>query len=261
MTHRPPRSLTLFARTLRAVALGAALVASMLPASASAMTQAPAAGAVPDAAPTASTIRLVKVANVSDPVLAISPKGDTARFFSRHQGRQDPDRQGRHPPLDPVPEPQRQRLQGGARGFWAWRSTRSFATNRRFYVNYTNSERHHRGAPVPGVGHQPGRRQAGLRADDHQDQAALLQPQRRDDRVREGRLPVHRHRRRRQRPGIPATAPRTRASCSGKMLRINVNGKTAKKHYRVPRSNPYVGRPGRNQDLAARPAQPVALVL
>ena len=47
--------------------------------------------------------------------------------------------------------------------------------------------------------------------------------------------------------GDPGNRAQDKGKLLGKMLRINVNGKTAKKHYRVPRSNPYVGRPGRNE--------------
>jgi glucose/arabinose dehydrogenase len=47
--------------------------------------------------------------------------------------------------------------------------------------------------------------------------------------------------------GDPANRAQSKTSLLGKILRINVNGTTSKHNYKIPRSNPYVGRKGRNQ--------------
>ncbi len=47
--------------------------------------------------------------------------------------------------------------------------------------------------------------------------------------------------------GDPGNRAQRLSSLLGKMLRIDINGTTKSKAYRIPRSNPYVGRPGKNQ--------------
>ena len=47
--------------------------------------------------------------------------------------------------------------------------------------------------------------------------------------------------------GDPGNRAQNLSSLLGKMLRIDINGSTAKHHYRIPSSNPYVGRAGRNE--------------
>jgi glucose/arabinose dehydrogenase len=47
--------------------------------------------------------------------------------------------------------------------------------------------------------------------------------------------------------GDPGNRAQNLSSLLGKMLRIDINGSTAKRHYRIPSSNPYVGRTGRNE--------------
>ncbi len=47
--------------------------------------------------------------------------------------------------------------------------------------------------------------------------------------------------------GDPGNRARSLKSLLGKMLRIDVNGTTRKHAYKTPRSNPYVGRAGRNE--------------
>ena len=100
-----------------------------------------------------------------------------------------------------------------------------------------------------------------LRAADHDHRPAVREPQRRDASPSARRLPVHRdrRRRRRRRPGQPRPEPATR--CSGKMLRINVNGTDRRAPVPDPGRQP-VRRPVRpRRDLVARPAQPVALLV
>ncbi len=47
--------------------------------------------------------------------------------------------------------------------------------------------------------------------------------------------------------GDPGNRAQRKDTLLGKMLRINVNGTTSRHNYKVPRSNPYVGRKGRNE--------------
>ncbi len=47
--------------------------------------------------------------------------------------------------------------------------------------------------------------------------------------------------------GDPGNRAQDTDTLLGKMLRIDINGTSGKKHYRIPASNPYVGRPGRNE--------------
>jgi glucose/arabinose dehydrogenase len=47
--------------------------------------------------------------------------------------------------------------------------------------------------------------------------------------------------------GDPGNRAQSTGTLLGKMLRININGTTATKAYRIPSSNPYVGRPGLNE--------------
>ena len=47
--------------------------------------------------------------------------------------------------------------------------------------------------------------------------------------------------------GDPGNRAQSKNTLLGKMLRINVNGRTGSKAYAIPRSNPYVGKPGLNE--------------
>ena len=47
--------------------------------------------------------------------------------------------------------------------------------------------------------------------------------------------------------GDPGNRAQNKDSLLGKMLRINVNGRTGSKAYAIPPSNPYVGKPGRDE--------------
>ena len=47
--------------------------------------------------------------------------------------------------------------------------------------------------------------------------------------------------------GDPGNRARNLHSLLGKMLRIDINGRTKNRAYKLPASNPYVGRPGRNE--------------
>jgi glucose/arabinose dehydrogenase len=47
--------------------------------------------------------------------------------------------------------------------------------------------------------------------------------------------------------GDPGNRAQDKTTLLGKILRINVNGSTATRNYLIPASNPYVGKPGRNE--------------
>ena len=75
---------------------------------------------------------------------------------------------------------------------------------------------------------------------------AVQQPQRRQARLRSGRLPVHRDGRwRRQRRRAQQRAEHE--PLLGKILRIDINGTTGARQYRIPTLEPFVGRAGRNE--------------
>ena len=54
--------------------------------------------------------------------------------------------------------------------------------------------------------------------------------------------------------GDPGNRAQDTGKLLGKMLRIDVNGTSGKKHYRIPASNPYVGRPGATRSGCAASA-------
>ena len=88
---------------------------------------------------------------------------------------------------------------GGERGLLGLAFHPDYSWNRKFYVNYTDRNGDTVDRPVPALGdeRQPGRRLDGQDRPSHP--AAVLEPQRRDARVRARPLPLHRDGRRRQR--------------------------------------------------------------
>lgn len=128
-------------RPVRAALLGAALVAGLLPAPVAAATVAGRLtdGAGAPGAPTSSTVRLSKVADVTDPVLAIGARDGSGRLFIvAKEGRIRIVKGG-----DLLPAPfldlSRSVSTGGEQGLLGLAFHPSFATNRRFYVNYTDA--------------------------------------------------------------------------------------------------------------------------
>ena len=61
--------------------------------------------------------------------------------------------------------------------------------------------------------------------------------------------------------GDPANNAQNKDRLLGKILRININGTDGSRQYRIPASNPFVGRAGRDRDLVVRPAQPVEVLV
>jgi glucose/arabinose dehydrogenase len=246
MSHRRSRHLPVPGRMLRVAALGAALVAATLPASVSA-APAPLVDAAPSpAAPTASTIRLVKVADVSDPVLAISPKGDKARLFIVTKGGRIRIVKNGNQLATSFLNISSKVSRGSEQGLLGLAFHPNFATNRKFYVNFTNTSGHtvvrqYRASSSNPDVVEPGSGRKIIR---------IKQPYSNHNGGmiafgKDGYLYIG------MGDGGSAGDPGNRAQDKGKllgkMLRINVNGKTATKNYRIPASNPYVGRAGKNE--------------
>jgi glucose/arabinose dehydrogenase len=233
-------------RRLGAVAIGAGLLAALLPGPASATTlRAPLAEAVA-AAPSASTIRLVKVVDVNDPVLAISPPGDTNRLFIVTQGGRIRIVKNGNLLSTSFLNLSGRVSDGGEQGLLGLAFHPSYASNRRFYVNFTANDgdtvvREYRASASNPDVVASGSARTILRINqpyaNHNGGMLAF--------GNDGYLYIG------MGDGGDAGDPRNRAqdrgSLLGKLLRIDVNGTTSRKNYRVPSSNPYVGRPGRNE--------------
>ncbi len=247
MTRFAASSIQLPVRGVRALALATALAATVLPGAASASpAPAPERVATPTAAPTASTIRLVKVADVTDPVLAISPKGDTARLFIVTKGGRIRIVKDGSLLSTSFLNLSTKVSSGSEQGLLGLAFHPSFASNRRFYVDYTNLSgntvvrEYKASASNPDVV-EPGSGRTIIKIkqpfSNHNGGMIAF--------GKDGYLYIGTG------DGGSAGDPGNRAQDKdkllGKMLRIDVNGTTRKKHYRIPASNPYVGRPGRNE--------------
>ena len=148
---------------------------------------------------------------------------------------------------------------GGEQGLLGLAFHPQYASNGKFYVNYTRAGD---GATVI----------ASFRVSaadrDRADPASrselltvaqpLRQSQRRRAALRAGRLPVHRHGRRRQRQRSRAIARRTRRSCSA---RCCASTSTAAAPYAIPPGNPFAAGRRPPRDLRVRLAQSVAIQL
>ena len=128
---------------------------------------------------------------------------------------------------------------GGEQGLLGLAFHPSYKTNGMFYVDFTRANgRYRRSTEYRVSSTDPDVAAALERRADHDHRPAVRQPQRRDDHLRPGRLPVHRDGRRRGAAATRAIAPRTWTRLLGKMLRINVNGSAGTRQYRIPSSQP-----------------------
>jgi glucose/arabinose dehydrogenase len=241
------RATILSTRSLRIALLGAALVAGLLPGQAAGAT-----GAAPftddggTAAPTASTVQLVKVADVPEPVLAIGARDGTGRLFIVSKSGRVRILKDGNLLAKPFLDISGSVLDSGEQGLLGLAFHPSFKTNRKFYVNYTNKagatvvQEYRASASSPDV----------VAAGSGRTIIKIDQPYANHNGGmlafgKDGYLYIG------MGDGGSAGDPGNRAqdvnSLLGKMLRINVNGSTATRNYLNPSSNPYVGKPGRNE--------------
>jgi glucose/arabinose dehydrogenase len=234
-------------RVTRAAVLAGALVGGLLPGTASAATlPTRLTDGVIATAPTASTVALVKVADVPSPVLAIGAGDGSGRLFIVSKGGRIRIVKDGSLLATPFLNISTGVSTGGEQGLLGLAFHPSFKTNRKFYINYTNTggdtviREYRASASNPDVV-EPGSGRTILR---------ISQPYSNHNGGmiafgRDGLLYIGTG------DGGSAGDPGNRAqnidSLLGKMLRINVNGKTSTRNYLIPSSNPYVGRAGRNE--------------
>ena len=179
----------------------------------------------------------------------------------RLQGRPDPDPQGRHAARRRRSWTSRRSVsKGGEQGLLGLAFHPSFKTNRKFYVNYTNRagdtvvREYRASATNPNVVASGSGRTIIKIAQPYANHNGGMLAFGRDGYLYIGMGDGGSG-------GDPGNRAQNMNSLLGKMLRINVNGSTATRNYRIPSSNPYVGQARPERDLAARPAQPVALLV
>jgi len=225
----------------------AALLAALLPSTAAATIGARALtdGGGP-AAPTSSTVALVKVADVTDPVLAIGARDGSGRLFIVAKGGRIRIVKGGSLLLTPFLDISGSVSRGGEQGLLGLAFHPAFKTNRKFYVNFTNTKgdtvirEYKASAANPDV----------VAAGSGRTLLTIGQPYANHNGGmlafgKDGYLYIG------MGDGGDGGDPGNRAqdirSLLGKLLRIDVNGRTATKAYRTPASNPFVGRTGRNE--------------
>jgi glucose/arabinose dehydrogenase len=236
------------ARSLRAALLGASLVAALVPAGAGAVMTRPLTdgGAAAPTAPTASTVRLVKVADVSQPVLALSARDGTGRLFIVSKGGQIRIVKNGTLLARSFLNISSSVSNGSEQGLLGLAFHPSFKTNRKLYVDFTDASgntviREYRAsASNPDV----------VAAGSGRTILRITQPYANHNGGMlafgtDGYLYIG------MGDGGSGGDPGNRAqsvnSLLGKILRINVNGSTSTRAYLVPSSNPYVGKPGRDE--------------
>jgi glucose/arabinose dehydrogenase len=234
-------------RVVRSVVLAAALVAGLLPGAASAATlPTRLTDGVVAAAPTASTVALVKVADVPSPVLAIGAGDGSGRLFIVSKGGRIRIVKNGSLLATPFLNISTGVSTGSEQGLLGLAFHPSFTTNRKFYINYTDLggdtviREYRASASNPDVV-EPGSGRTILRIgqpySNHNGGMIAF--------GRDGLLYIGTG------DGGSGGDPGNRAqnidSLLGKMLRISVNGRTSSREYLIPSSNPYVGRPGRNE--------------
>jgi glucose/arabinose dehydrogenase len=246
--HAPRRR---HARLLPGLAVAATLSASLTgllaaPVSASVVPGRLTDGGATAAAPSAASIKLTHVADVPQPVLAIGAHDGTNRLFIVSKGGTI--RIVKNGTLLPTPFLDISSLvsKGSEQGLLGLAFHPGFRTNRKLYVNYTNTSgntvvREYRAsAGNPDV----------VATSTARTILTIKQPYANHNGgmlafSKGGYLFIG------MGDGGSAGDPGNRAqsvsSLLGKMLRIDINGTTATHNYRVPSTNPYVGRTGRNE--------------
>jgi glucose/arabinose dehydrogenase len=234
LTSRIPMALT-----------AAAMLAVMLPGPAAAGV-APMPGVGPGsvtAAPGSSTIKLTKVATVSQPVLVTAPKDASGRQFVVSKGGKIRVIDGGVLLATPFLDISSSVSKGSEQGLLGLAFHPSFATNRKFYVDFTDVNgntviREYRASSTNPNVVASGSGRTILR---------ITQPYANHNGGmiafgRDGYLYIGTGDG--GSGGDPGNRAQNMSSLLGKMLRIDINGKTSTKAYRIPSSNPYVGRSG-----------------
>ncbi len=234
-------------RALGATVLGASLLAAMLPGAASAATMPVAItdGATADA-PTGSTVKLVKVANVASPVLAIGARDGTDRLFIVQKGgririvKNGTLLAGSFLNLTGLVS------SGSEQGLLGLAFHPAFKTNRKFYVNYTNTSgdtviREYKASATNRDVAASGSGRTILKiAQPYSNHNGGMIAFGRDGYLYIGTGDGGS-------AGDPGKRAQSTTSLLGKMLRINVNGRTSTRNYLNPSTNPYAGKAGRDE--------------
>ena len=241
------RSAPVAAGRLRVALAGAALLVTLLPASAAAAPRAPGPEAAGTPALTADDITLRPIVSGLDrPVFITSARDGTGRTFIVEQGGRILVRKKGAVLPTPLLDITNLVTKGGEQGLLGLAFHPSFETNRKFYVNYTNRSgdtiiREYRTSTSNPDRTDPNSPRTVLKVDqpydNHNGGMLAFGPG--------GYLYIGLG------DGGGANDPGNRAQNTGtllgKMLRINVNGRTSTRAYKIPSSNPYVGRAGRNE--------------
>ncbi len=245
---RAPRSL--IRATLIGGALAAVTLAGLLPARASASAGARPLtdGTVALAASSPSTIKLTTFIDtgLTSPVLITSAHDGTGRLFVVQQNGVIKVFNGGGSPLATLLDIKSQVSKGSEQGLLGLAFHPNFETNRKFYVNYTNTAGNTIIREYKTSLSKPNRVAAGSGR-------TILKIHQPFSNHNGGNIAFG--------PGgylyigmgdggssgDPGNRAQSKNKLLGKMLRIDVNGKSGKKQYRIPASNPYVGRKGRNE--------------
>ena len=182
----------------------------------------------------------------SSPVLMLQAPGDATHWFVVEQGGKVRvfDNQAGVASVRPFVDITSRVRSGGEQGLLGMAFHPGYPTDPRVYLSYTNATN----GLVSRIS-EFRTRDGGLTLDPASEvdpahgRAAGHQSQRRQHRVRAGRLPVRRVRRRRQRRGPWGSIGNGQnlTTLLGKLLRIDVNGSTGGVPYRIPAGNPYAG--------------------
>jgi glucose/arabinose dehydrogenase len=241
--RRPTRQLRL------ALVIASALVVSLPSAGlVSARTADPADGtATPAAAPAPGSIRLTRVVGGLDkPVFVTSARDGSGRLFIVEKSGRIRILDGGTLRSTPFLNLSASVSKGSEQGLLGLAFHPRFSTNRRFFVNYTNTSgdtviREYRASATDPNRVASGSGRTIIKINqpysNHNGGMIAFGP--------DGYLYIGMGDG--GSGGDPGNRAQNKDSLLGKMLRINVNGSTSTRNYLIPSSNPYVGKPGRNE--------------
>jgi glucose/arabinose dehydrogenase len=249
MTHRLPSPAGRSVRLRAPIAVSAALAfaALLAPATSASVTSVRLTdGGVTEAAPGPATIRLTHIVDLAQPVFATGARDGSNRLFIVTKGGRI--RIVKNGALLPTPflDISGSVSGGSEQGLLGLAFSPQFKTNRKFYINYTNTQgntvikQYLAGLANPDV----------AIASTGKTILTIAQPYANHNGGmlafgKDGYLYIG------MGDGGSAGDPGNRAQdvtqLLGKMLRINVNGATRTRNYLIPKSNPYVGKPGRDE--------------